>query len=414
MKKKTLFNLVLWDFYYVDIFLKYSLPSMLAKNNLPKLKLTSKCLFQIITSKHDQVLIEKAKPFLTLKNIVNVEFIDIEKFKSKNKSLETNKYTLMTLGQCFAIKQKKDFDYIFWFYADFIWPNGALANAQDRLIEGKDAVLSPGPICETSKFITNIDKQKYFKNKKTILEISSYELVKNTFKSLHPISKNNLASNNEISITPSYKIWELVNNNYVMHNFHLHLVCQNTKVLIEKNINNFQGSLDGDLVPLLFESLLDIHITQTSEDVFFISLAEYYIQNLTNNKNNPKNTAVWGETHLRHIHKLFYEKLIFLKSSKKITNIDKLKIEKINQFISETCKYLHMSDTLLFTYNYNAFVGRMQKLFSLLVVNNLDFIIKDITDRLQNIGMLNNPNKIKQHSYFKKIKQIIKNFILKN
>ena len=413
MKKKTLFNLVVWDFYYVDIFLKYSLPSMLAKNNLPKLKLTSKCLFQIITSKHDQALIEKAKPFLTLKNIVNVEFIDIEKLKSKKEFLEINKYSLMTLGQCFAIKQKKDFDYIFWFYADFIWPNGALANAQKILISGKKAVLSPGPICETEKFISNIKKVKSIRKNREIFEISSYDLVKKCMKSLHCITKNNLANNDKISITPSYKIWEIGNGDYVMHNFHLHLVCQNTNVYHQKEIENFEGSLDGDLVPILYNSLLDVHIPKSSEDVFFISLAPKYNQDLTEKDNNPKNTAAWGERHLRHIHKLFYEKLIFLKTSKDSKTNFENEIEKISQYINETCKYLNMPDSLLFIYNYEGCLGRVEKLFSLLVVNNLNFVVNDIKNRLINIGLIFKSDSQLQKKQKNFIKKIIKKFLFK-
>ena len=385
MNNKVIFNLVVWGSKYTSWFCEYSLPSLLSLNNLPSIQINDNSKFQIITTTTDWDYLNKNKNFIKLKKIIQVEFINIFDHVDSNGLNESEKYAVMTKGQCCSLENSLGFDVIFWLYADLIWADGAVKKALNHLYNDKNAVFSPGPICDFLKV------KEYLKSYNLSIiksHLDGKNLVSLALNSLHTICSNNLASNNYVSITPSYRIWALDDKGFIMHNFHLHMVCQRTSIIKKKGINKFEGSLDGDLIPLMFDSLVNLHITEGSDDVFFISLADNYDQGLTFEENSPKNVATWAERNTEHIHKLFYSKYIVFKNSRIKQTTLFYQTENCKQFISEVDKFLMMPDLLKYNYNFKGFLGRIEKVASMLNPPNLIEIKEKIFKILKSIGVI--------------------------
>ena len=385
MSLDIVFNLVVWGPKYINWFCEYSLVSMLSKNNLPSIHFNEHSRFQIITTKVDWLYLQNNKNFHKLQNLIKVDFINIIDVADESDLTESQKYSVMSKGQCITLQDSFNFDVIFWLYADLIWSDGSIKKALNHLYSNKEAVFSPGPICE----FENV--KKFLKRNKISIsrnQLTGKKLVSLALNSMHNISKNNFASNPYVSITPSYRLWKLDNNGFIMHNFHLHMVCHKTNFIKKRGINKFEGSLDGDLIPLLYDSLLNLHITKGEDDVFFISLAEEYDQDLTFDENSPKNVAAWAEKHTQHIHKLFYSKYIVFKFSKlkKFSLIDELK--NCEQFIFEVDKFLMLPDLLKYNLNFKGFIGRLEKVSSMLKPPNLIELKDKILKILKAVGIL--------------------------
>lgn len=188
MAQRLLLSTCVWGS-YVDLFLNYTLPSLISKGNiLSKHKKVEISLIFLI-SQSDQKKFKKNK---NIKKISNVSYFLIDDFMNKKGA---TKYNILNQSQkkVFEIVNKENFDYLMLFYPDSIFPENYIKNCL-RLIVNSDIVLSPGPLIKLENFI------EYLKVTKKPYSLS--KIVKFTFDNLHPFyeSFTNQKKDNSVNI----------------------------------------------------------------------------------------------------------------------------------------------------------------------------------------------------------------------
>lgn len=72
--RATLFNLVLWGETYVEKFLRFALPSLLAPGNIPALMSSGPIIFDIYTTQADRDRLAEAEPMVALAEIARIDY----------------------------------------------------------------------------------------------------------------------------------------------------------------------------------------------------------------------------------------------------------------------------------------------------------------------------------------------------
>ncbi|MDB5602023.1 MAG: hypothetical protein JWN71_4067, partial [Xanthobacteraceae bacterium] len=80
MKKKVLISNAIWGKDYCAIFTRYSLASLLAEGNIPKLATLATITFHIVTTKRDRRLLVKDPAILKLKRYCQIEWNLVDDF----------------------------------------------------------------------------------------------------------------------------------------------------------------------------------------------------------------------------------------------------------------------------------------------------------------------------------------------
>lgn len=136
-----------WGKRFCELFTNFSLPSLLAADNVPHLARGATCTFHIVTTRRDRRRLEDAPAIAALRRYGEIDWEILEEYGVTQLPVGVNsrKYSFISALQNLAIERARDHDVIIFNYADFIWANGSLLHAVELLDKGgnrKDAVLS--------------------------------------------------------------------------------------------------------------------------------------------------------------------------------------------------------------------------------------------------------------------------------
>lgn len=137
MKRKYHLVLTVWGSLYTDMFLRISLPSLLAPGNLPALVRDAECRLKIYTRASDEVVMRQDKTFAHLSSLMPVDFIIIDKM------LETqNTWVCMTTCQATAIREVREQSaYLIFIIPDLIMSDGSFLLLIDLVEKGYKGIL---------------------------------------------------------------------------------------------------------------------------------------------------------------------------------------------------------------------------------------------------------------------------------
>lgn len=144
---RILLTCAVWGKTYCGLFANFSLPSLLAAENIPHLARRATLTFHIVTTRRDQRRLEDAPAIAVLRRYGKIDWEVLEDYGVARPPVGTNskKYSFISALQNLAFERARDHDVIIFNYADFIWANGSLRHAIELLDLGgnrKDAVLS--------------------------------------------------------------------------------------------------------------------------------------------------------------------------------------------------------------------------------------------------------------------------------
>jgi len=144
---KILVTSAVWGKAYCALFTEFSVPSLLAAENIPRLARNATFTFHIVTTRRDRRCLEDAPAITALRRYGEIEWEILENYGVARPPVGTNskKYSFLSALQNLAIERARDHDVIIFNYSDFIWANGSLLHAIQLLdAEGRrnDAVLS--------------------------------------------------------------------------------------------------------------------------------------------------------------------------------------------------------------------------------------------------------------------------------
>src|SRR5216684_6199969 len=130
--------LPVWGDRYVQQFLDFCLPSLLADGNLPALRRRAPCIFAFFTRSQDAASIRRNPLFQTLASLCSVEIELIDDLISSSPS------TIITIAYASGVRsaEGRALQTCFIFLvADYVFADGALDNAAQRIFAGSSGVL---------------------------------------------------------------------------------------------------------------------------------------------------------------------------------------------------------------------------------------------------------------------------------
>lgn len=138
---RVLITVAAWGDKNVDLFLNYSLASLLADGNLPKLTRRHDVTFHIQTPAAEREAMLAHEMVRRLAAICRIEW-DIIASKRLPDTQSGAKYEVLSGLQNRAIKASVKYDALIINYADFVWADGSLVGAVGYLTEGVDSVMT--------------------------------------------------------------------------------------------------------------------------------------------------------------------------------------------------------------------------------------------------------------------------------
>ena len=144
---KILVTCAVWGKTYCELFANFSLPSLLAAENIPRLAQGATFTFHIVTTRRDRRRLEDAPAMAALRRYGEIDWEILENYGVAQPPVGTNskKYSFISALQNLAIERARDHDVIIFNYSDFMWTNSSLRHAIELLDQGgdrKNAVLS--------------------------------------------------------------------------------------------------------------------------------------------------------------------------------------------------------------------------------------------------------------------------------
>jgi hypothetical protein len=153
---KQKFQLVtaVWGEWYVDVFLNFNIPSLLAPSNIPGLRAIWPGRYVIFTRRSDAKRIAKSKAFCRLSRCLAVELIALH-----DKFFEGNPHVIhVELWSRAARDAAVNGEWIAFISADTIFADGALGHLSDQFAAGKTIVYGfPLRVTEHT-FMAKIDR----------------------------------------------------------------------------------------------------------------------------------------------------------------------------------------------------------------------------------------------------------------
>ena len=254
MTFKLLLSTAVWGEDYLEIYLEYTLKSLLKNNNLLNKQISKKSEYLIYTKKEHINSIKNHRNFKNLKKKFKIYFFDIKKFIKINKyaSLKTFQNSSLDYGY------RNKFDYFSFIYPDSVFGDNHFATLLSKIKKGYKVVMCPGPLGIYENFF------KLFKNK----EINNKTLSKFIIKNLHPFYKSflNNSRNSRINIVENkeknYQIYKCLD-------LHPAIISFSIKELKVTN------TIDEDLLKNNNVFLKDIDYLNYSSEGIIITLESY-------------------------------------------------------------------------------------------------------------------------------------------
>ena len=254
MTFKLLLSTAVWGEDYLEIFLEYTLKSLLSDKNLLCKEISKKSEYLIFAEKKYITLINNHTNLKKIKKIIKIKFKEI-------KSNNDEKYSKLKQFQNIAIKYgyNNKFDLFSFVYPDSVFGENHFKTLLTKIKKGFKVVLCPGPLGIYEKFFL------VFKNKK----INNYNLSEFILENLHPFYKLFFKS----GIKNNIKIIENKKKQYQLYKcFDLHVA------IISLSIKNLKitKSLDEDLLNNQNVFFKDLSYLNHSSEGIIITLESIY------------------------------------------------------------------------------------------------------------------------------------------
>ncbi len=323
-----------WGLNHIELFAKICIPSLLAKNNLPKLSSLSKVNYLIYTLVDDVMVIETSEAFKLLKEIINVELITFFR------DTEIYHHAMTWCHQQGFKRAVEDSSYAVFVPPDCIWSNGFLLSLYNIVSKGYKIIQMSGLRVTKEKFCAAL-QQQYGAN----LDLESGDIVKIALQFLHPITESHFFDEKPGRLLPANLLWSVGDNCILARNFHLHPILIDA---IGLNIN-FDSTIDDDLA-LVFNSHSDQEyiVTDSDELVTFEISPMHYAMDKACDKGNIFGVAEWAEYNTNIRHRIFIKTPILIHNGPiKDVSLSSI-IEKSNKVVTQVLDILEGRKNLRF------------------------------------------------------------------
>jgi len=355
---KALFTTAVWGQDYVERFLNFSLRTQLTAGNLGQFDRNS--LFLLITDTKSMEYFRSSPIFEKLADLVSVEFVDLEQFRDGL----TNKYSILTACQNYALERSVEYDAIFFGYGDAIWADGSYQAAATRLEQGYDAVFLFGYPVLDNAFKAAINDQIRDAPLTAQICISPRQLSRLIYQNLHPMAHANVWGSKTTNHCPSYIVWDVQDQGLLLRAFHLHPVVLRVQKSSPFFFTPFKSTLDEEFVSRLNRINPRIYVCQNSDELVACSMADTIDSedDLTARRPATVNElAIFAETYAGLVHRQHFNRSIRLIATDVVESEWKPAEAEANAVSSDVMQLLSTPDSVLALENPTAFSARLQR-----------------------------------------------------
>jgi len=302
-----------WGEKFIKDFLQLSLLSLLAPGNIPALVKNYKTKFIFLTRSHDINVFETDPAFQLLKAYCDIEFTSI------NDLIVIGNYsTTLTLAYDRAIKSTGERmlnTYFIFLTSDYIMADGSFEGLMRYMAKGYSGICAGNfQVVQESMepfLLGHIDKQAGY------MQIKPRELLRESFKHLHPITITSLFEGSKIHNYYANRFFIRENKNILAGKFYLlHMLC------IKPETTDYQvgSSCDYSFIPEMCPSgniavitdsddYLVVEIQSNDHELNFIRSGPYIIKKLVTmlsgwttkqHRENITNTIFYHTGNLTH------------------------------------------------------------------------------------------------------------------
>ena len=256
--------LPIWGHRYINQFLEFGLPTLLAPGNIPAVAATLSCEFQLMTSAADAPIVAEHPAWQKLQSICDVKVVLIDDLIT-----DGNHSTTITLAFSRAVRatgaQMVDTCFIN-ICADYLFSDRALENVMKRINAGASAVLAGNFQIVAEDGLGALRRK--IDSARVELSISSRELIRCGITYMHPASVANIVNFGLFHNEHTNRLFWRVDDSTLIGRFYLlHVVC------VRPEVTDFVtgSSFDYSFVPELCPSN-NVAVFTDSDDYFVLEL----------------------------------------------------------------------------------------------------------------------------------------------
>jgi hypothetical protein len=207
-----------WGRAYIDEYAEFSIPTLLAPNNIPALAATADVTYRVMTTTADARHLRQTAAFKRLSELVTVDIVRIDDLDKSNPTHAMSQAYIRGLRK--SIRRN---DIAFFIVTpDQIFADGAITGlARPVLDEGKRAVMSDGIRLASEGTKPILDREFRSKAGDTIA-VPPRELAGIMTEYLHPISESRLYDSDRHNEYPGILYWRVDDEGILVRSFHPH------------------------------------------------------------------------------------------------------------------------------------------------------------------------------------------------
>lgn len=252
---KILISNVVWGKQHCNLLLNFSIASLLAPNNIPKISKNYDITLQIITTKIDYKFLNCHPVIQRACEYCKIDWQFMESFGWQRHTIPVgygqDKYAFLSQMQNIAVQTSLDFDFIVFNYSDFIWSENSMSNIVSYLNDEIDAVLGFCVPVDMEKGISELDcfRVKNRLGESLSLEIGSRQSAELLHSNMHREALLRYWNGPMFSMTPTYIMWPVDDEGIILRAYHQTILIMKVRAKDPSYYNGISGtSLDGHFV----------------------------------------------------------------------------------------------------------------------------------------------------------------------
>ena len=259
------FHLValVWGNEYIDPFLEFSLPSLLAPGNIPSLAAVAPVVFKFFTQATDVSRLTADPTVEALRKVAEV------RFETVDDQIKSDKYAVMVTCHKEALQDAHLVSAAVVFVVpDAVQSDGSFATVATVVQAGKRVVIVPS-LRVVKESVTLQLRRQYMPTPGKPLAASARELVRLGISHMHPDCRTRFWDSKDFTPNPVTVQWRVDDDGFILRGFHLHPLL----IFPTHSSGNALSTLDDDLLLLACPDYDLFHVVEDSDDGFFVDLS---------------------------------------------------------------------------------------------------------------------------------------------
>lgn len=269
-----------WGDEYIQIFLQYSLPTILATGNIGAIAQKPGGKFRIFTTGKDSEVIKSSPAFQQLTSVVEYEIIYIEQMIERagpelgaKHDIKSNIYR-QSMSDAFEADTA-----VAMVNSDMILAKGFFQEALNLLARGFRTIEVPGPRASARALKIELDQIREVNNGQDI-SISAKDLARIWYNNIHPLLEMHFVQGyRNQPFHPSHLYWDVQGEGVIMRCFDLYPIV----VYPKKSQVDFSTTIDSDLVDNMALTPHETCVVQDSRKMFCCEMSSesHYVGQIT-------------------------------------------------------------------------------------------------------------------------------------